>query len=182
MRLFVGLDIPAQVTGSLERLVNQLRPTAKVNWSRPANLHITTKFIGEWPGERLEELKRTLAAVPRPGALEIEVRGIGWYPNPHHPKVFFAAIHALPALATLAAETDKATARLGVPAEVRPYSPHLTLARIKTPVDLAGVRQAIAALPGLEFGRFTADRFFLYLSELHPSGSIYRKLAEFPLT
>jgi 2'-5' RNA ligase len=182
MRLFVGLDIPAEVTGSLDRLINQLRPTAKVNWSRAANLHITTKFIGEWPAERLPEMKQALAAIPRQSAIDIEVQGIGWLPNPHHPKVFFAAIHSSPLLPCLAAETDSATAALGVPTENRPFSPHLTLARIKPPVDLSGVRRAIASLPQLDFGRFTADRFFLYLSELHPSGSVYSKLAEFPLT
>ncbi|MCX6621381.1 MAG: RNA 2',3'-cyclic phosphodiesterase [Acidobacteria bacterium] len=182
MRLFVGLDIPEDITGTLDRLVNQLRPAAKVNWSRPANLHITTKFIGEWPPERLGEMKQALAAVPRLSAIDIEVRALGWFPNPHHPKVFFAAIHASPLLARLASETEKAAATLGVPTENRPYSPHLTLARIKTPVDLSAVRQAVAALPSLEFGRFTADRFFLYLSELRPPGPVYSKLAGFPLT
>jgi len=182
MRLFVGLDIPAQITGTLDRLVNQLRPTARIAWSRPANLHITTKFIGEWPAGRVEEMKRALATVARPGAIEIEVRGIGWFPNPHHPKVFFAAIPRVPALVQLAADTESATASLGIARENRPYAPHLTLARIKAPAELSGVQKAVAALPSLEFGRFTAERFYLYLSELHPSGSIYTKLAEFSLS
>ena len=62
MRLFTGLDLPAEVVGNLEELLQQLRPTARIQWSPPANLHITTKFIGEWPEERLEELKAALRA------------------------------------------------------------------------------------------------------------------------
>lgn len=182
MRLFAALDIPADITGALDSLINQLRPSAKVNWSRAANLHITTKFIGEWPAGRLPEMTRALAGIPRLSPIEMEVRGAGWFPNPHNPKILFAAIHASAVLGQLAEETERAVSALGVARETRPYSPHLTLARIKTPVNLSGLRQAIASLPSLEFGRFIADRFFLYESVMHPSGSVYTKLAEFPLT
>jgi 2'-5' RNA ligase len=58
----------------------------------------------------------------------------------------------------------------------------LTLARIKERVELQPLREAIVALPTLEFGAFQADRFFLYQSKLRPTGSVYTKLAEFPLT
>jgi 2'-5' RNA ligase len=65
--------------------------------------------------------------------------------------------------------------------------PHLTLARItpaqsKGRVELQPLHQAIAALPSLEFGAFPAASFFLYQSTLRPAGSVYTKLAEFPLT
>jgi RNA 2',3'-cyclic 3'-phosphodiesterase len=84
-------------------------------------------------------------------------------------------------LAELAAETDRATAKLGIESEKRAYSPHLTLARIKERTDLRRLDEAIAALPSLEFGNFEARTFFLYLSTLRPGGSAYTKLAEFPL-
>ncbi len=71
---------------------------------------------------------------------------------------------------------------LGIRSEKRPFSPHLTLARIKERVELQPLREAIAALPSLEFGAFQAAGFFLYRSTLRPTGSVYTKLAEFPLT
>jgi 2'-5' RNA ligase len=58
----------------------------------------------------------------------------------------------------------------------------LTLARIKNKLNLQPLREAIAALPSLDFGRFEATRFFLYQSKVSPAGSVYTKLAEFPLT
>ena len=58
MRLFTALDLPCEVTGKLEELLAKLRPTAPIHWTPPSNLHITTKFIGEWPEARLEELLR----------------------------------------------------------------------------------------------------------------------------
>ena len=181
MRLFIGLDLPAEVVRNLEELLDRLRPAARINWSPPANLHITTKFIGEWPEERLAELKTTLAAVPSRSPIQVHIHRVGFFPNPHSPRVFWCGTEA-PGLDALAADTDRATATLGIEPEKRDFSPHLTLARIKERVDLQPLREQIAGLPGLDFGRFEASRFFLYRSQLRPGGSIYTKLEGFPLT
>jgi 2'-5' RNA ligase len=60
MRLFTGIDLPDEVHAKLEALVRALRPAARIKWISVANLHITTKFIGEWPEERLQELVAAL--------------------------------------------------------------------------------------------------------------------------
>jgi len=182
MRVFTGIDLSEEVRLNLEKLLCKLRPAARLHWSPVENLHITTKFVGEWPQDRLEQLIAALAAVPRPGVIEIDVRGLGWFPNPHVPRVFWAAVHASPGLAQLAAAIDsKLESDLGVPRENRPFSPHLTLARIKPPVQVAALRQAVASLDAAEFGKFAATEFHLYLSERGPGGSVYSKLADFPL-
>jgi RNA 2',3'-cyclic 3'-phosphodiesterase len=181
MRLFVGLDLPPAVVSHLEQLLKRLRPTASIHWSPPENLHITTKFIGEWPEDRLDELKAALTTVdPRPD-ISIHIRQVGFFPNPHSPRVFWCGIDA-PGLDALAAATDRATASLGIPAETRAFSPHLTLARIKERLNLQPLREAIAALPSLDFGAFEVDRFFLYRSQPGRGGSVYTKLAEFPFS
>jgi RNA 2',3'-cyclic 3'-phosphodiesterase len=180
MRLFVGLDLPIETVRNLEALLAGLRPTARINWSPPANLHITTKFVGEWPDSRLSEMKASLAGMAAAPAISVQVRRLGFFPNPHAPRVFWCGVEA-PGLEALAAATDGATAALGVPREMRRFSPHLTLARIKDRVDLQSLREAVAALPTLDFGCFAASSFFLYQSSLRPTGSVYTKLAEFPL-
>jgi 2'-5' RNA ligase len=181
MRLFAGLDLPPGTVHSLEELMDRLRPLARIHWSPPANLHITIKFIGEWPEARVDELKTALSAVEPRVPVAIHVHRVGFFPNPHAPRVFWCGIEA-PGLAALAASADRATAALGIPAETRPFSPHLTLARIKERIDLQPLREAIAGLPSLDFGRFEAVSFFLYRSTLRPAGSVYTKLAEFPLS
>jgi 2'-5' RNA ligase len=180
MRLFTGIDLPEEVVRNLEALLARLRPAAHIHWSPPANLHITTKFIGAWPEERLADLTAALSRIPPP-AIPVHIRQLGFYPNPHAPRILWCGIEA-PGLDALAAETDRAASAIGVPSETRPFSPHLTLARIKPKPELQPLREAIAALPSLEFGRFDARRFFLYQSILRPSGSVYTKLAEFPLS
>jgi 2'-5' RNA ligase len=180
MRLFTGLDLPAEVVHNLEQLLERLRPTARIHWSLPANLHITTKFIGEWPEERLGELKAALAGLESQPPIAVHVRKVGFFPNPHAPRVFWCGIDA-PGLEALANHTDGATAALGIARETRAFSPHLTLARIKERLDLQPLRQAVAGLASLDFGQFQAANYFLYQSTLRPSGSVYTKLAEFPL-
>jgi 2'-5' RNA ligase len=175
MRLFTAIDIPADVMEGLRSLLKRLKPLAKLSWSRAENLHITTKFIGEWPEERLDEMKRALAATRVPAPIEIAVRGLGWFPNERRPRVFWAD-----PLRALAQATEQALAQLGVPVEERAYSPHLTLARIKEAVPLDALRKALEALPsecGFDFGSFRASSFFLYLS----ANGRYTQLARFPI-
>ena len=180
MRLFTGMDLPPDVVTNLEELLLRLKPSAQINWSPPRNLHVTTKFIGEWPEERLAELKAALAGLPARAPIPVSIDKLGFFPNPHSPRVFWAGIHAGDNLASLARDTEAALIPLGVAKEERAYSPHLTLARIKTPGKQPALLQAVAKLPSLEFGTFTADRFYLYQSRTAPSGSVYTKLAEFP--
>jgi 2'-5' RNA ligase len=181
MRLFTGIDLPASVVEELARLLARLRPLARANWSRVENLHITTKFIGEWPQDRLDELKAALRTVPARPPVRVSVGGLGWFPNEQAPRVFWAGVRAGPELERLAADTDRAASTTGVPREQRRFSPHLTLARIKEPSGLARLREAAGGLAEAPFGEFAADRFYLYLSERGPAGSTYTKLEEFLL-
>jgi 2'-5' RNA ligase len=180
MRLFVAIDIPAEIKDALHCFVSHLRPTAKIGWSSVDNLHITTKFVGDWPEPRLDEMKRTLASVPVNGPIDIIVTGLGWFPNPRRPRVFWAGVEGGEPLRALAQATEQAVARLGVPIEERAYSPHLTLARIREAVSLECLHQTVESFPagcGFNFGTFSATQFFLYLS----AGGKYTQLAGFPL-
>lgn len=181
MRLFCGIEIPESVKASLRALTGRLKPLAKLSWSPIDNLHVTTKFIGEWPEERIEEMKRALTAVPATGTFEIAVRGLGWFPNERNPRVFWAGIEAGDGLKKLAGDTENTVAALGVPVEQREFHPHLTLARRRDPIPIEHLRKEVAAISAsaaaADFGRFRAGSFILYLSK----GGRYTKLQEYPL-
>jgi 2'-5' RNA ligase len=179
MRLFTGLDLPAHVSAALERMLETLRPAARLRWTPVENLHVTTKFIGDWPEDRLREMKSALARVPDRAPIPVAIHGLGWKPNLHNPRMFWAGVDA-PALSDLARDIDTALLNLDVAPEQRAFNAHLTLARIGRPTPLDAVQKRIAALPSTDFGSFEANRFFLYLSKTGPAGSVYSKLAEFP--
>src|SRR5947209_11546856 len=176
MRLFTAIDLPDGVLANLAALVDRLRPAARIHWSPPANLHITSKFIGWWPDERVAEVNAALSGIASMPVLRVHIRKVGFFPNPHSPRIFWCGVEAA-GLETLAAATDAATSALGIASESRAFSPHLTLARIKEKLNLQPLREAIAAEPNLDFGSFEARSFFLYQSVLRPTGSVYTKLA-----
>jgi 2'-5' RNA ligase len=180
MRLFTGLSIPSHIEAALERVLAELRPMAAVRWSRPENFHITSKFIGEWPALRLAELQAELAALDAPVPFKIQVTRFGFLPNPHRPKIFFAGVRGEVGLSELAARTDAALFSLGVKREERPYTPHLTLARIGNEA-IGSLRERIASSPAPEFGAFTAESFHLYASSQSAGGSVYSIVGSYPL-
>src|SRR6476661_8407457 len=114
MRLFTGIEIAPGVMANLLGLLERLRPAANINWSPPQNLHITTKFIGEWTDGRLLELKAALANVPARDPISITIEKLGFFPKPHLPRVFWTGIRTGSGLAALARETDDVLAALGV--------------------------------------------------------------------
>jgi 2'-5' RNA ligase len=181
MRLFTALDISAETRAALVALAGELAPGTGFGWSRAENLHITTKFIGEWPGERLGELREALAGIGRPGEIAVEISGLGWFPNPHSPRFLFAGVRAGEELGRLHRATDAACAGLGIAGETKEFRAHLTLARMKGGEGLAEVRGRIARLETTAFGRFLAGSFGLYESLPGVGGSQYKKLEEFPL-
>jgi 2'-5' RNA ligase len=174
VRLFTGISIEGGTLRNLENLLAQLRPLASLRWSPPENLHITAKFIGEWPEARLAELEEALAHVPKVGPVAIRIAGLGYYRS-----AFYAGVAAEPALLTLATAIDDALEQIGCPREARPYSPHLTLARIKNE-NIHQLRERTTTMSDTEFGSFKARSFHLYLSRTGPKGSVYSMLRTYP--
>lgn len=198
LRLFVGIAIAPAVLRNLARVLDQLRPLARLNWTPPENLHITLKFIGAWPEERLAGLRAALEHIPFGRTVEIAIAGFGWFPNPHYPHSFFAGVQSAPALAELAGRIDEVLLPLGIRKEARPFKPHLTLARIKDNQNVSPLRQQIAKMTdrfnfdpaqrparvaggAVNFGKFDASEFHLYSSQTTPNGSIYTSLSAYSL-
>jgi 2'-5' RNA ligase len=180
MRLFTAIELPPGILQRVERLLSALRPTAPVQWSPSQNLHITTKFIGEWPEARLSELEDVLKTLTERTPFPVLLQGLGWFPDAHKPRVLYLSIERHDAMTGLARDTNIALASIGIPPEQKRYSPHLTLARIREKSTLDALRAAAAKETASGFEPFQADRFWLYRSELTPRGSIYTKLASFP--
>ena len=196
MRIFIGIDLDPEVRARIERFLEGVEGFAPdARWMRPESLHITLKFIGEQPPERVEGMTERLRRVES-GAFEIRVGGYGFFPTAKAPRVFWIGIDAGPQLAELAESIDIATAELGIPREDRPFSPHLTLARAGAgrssgspkqqksngpKAKFAVLEKRLAVLGDLDFGKMTAREFILYQSQLSPRGSKYTKLQRFPV-
>jgi 2'-5' RNA ligase len=179
MRLFTAIDLPAEMLLRLERLLSTLRPEAPIKWSPLDNLHITTKFIGEWPEQRLEELHAVLEGLTPRESFDLDIRDLGWFPNERSPRVLWAGVHASPALRQLMGETEERLLALGVAKEDKPSNPHLTLARIKNPAPLRNLRKKVDELQPAELGTFAVRHFCLFRSDPGSNASIYRRLRDY---
>ena len=180
MRLFVALNIPDDIRQALDTVVRTLRTACPdARWARIDGLHVTLKFIGETPGDKLEPIKAALANVRAAAPIALQFRGTGFFPDARRPRVLWAGIEAGPELTELAASVENSLAALGIPRETRVFSPHLTLARFDRPRGLAALHSAIEAAGPLEFGATVAKEFHLYQSVLKRGGAEYTRLATF---
>jgi 2'-5' RNA ligase len=193
MRIFVALDIDDAIRERIQRFMEGVSGFAPdVRWVRSASLHITLKFIGEKPGETVQQIKSALAGM-QCEPIEITFRGYGFFPAAKSARVFWLGIESGPRLAALAKAIDESMFVFGTPREDHAFSPHLTLARggrSGAPQKRTGdapnqkfhrLQEKLGAMATPDFGTMTAREFFLYQSQLSREGSRYTKIARFAL-
>jgi RNA 2',3'-cyclic 3'-phosphodiesterase len=180
VRLFVALEIPAAVRDNLATLIEELRNAEpRVRWVRAENLHVTLKFLGETPSEKLGAIRDALSAVRSERPVELDFRGLGFFPSERHPRVLWASMDASPNVKSLAASIDQTVEKLGFPREDREFTPHLTIARFSPSRLPEKLHAAIQQNRTRESGRVRVDEFHLIESKLKPSGAEYARLASF---
>jgi RNA 2',3'-cyclic 3'-phosphodiesterase len=179
MRAFIAIEIPPAVKAALADCRAELqRLPAEAGWTRPGNIHLTLKFLGEVP-ERSQE---TIAEAMREAAagaaqLCLELAGLGAFPSWRRPRVLWAGLAGeVEAAKRLQARLEELLDKGGFPPEGRAFAPHLTLARLRSVEDARTWAQTVEAyrLPPLAFA---VDRIVLFRSELHPAGARYTELA-----
>jgi len=181
MRLFVALQLSAEVRETFAALLGKLRRTdSKPRWVHPENLHITLKFIGHVADEKLPLICDALAAIPVPPPMTIEFHSLGFFPNARRATVVWVGVQPLPELAALTGRIDNALAVCGVPPETRPFAPHLTLARLKETRLSDVLRTQIENAQNRSFGKQAVREFDLVESELKSTGAEYTTLRSFP--
>ena len=146
---------------------------------RAENLHVTLKFLGEVAEGKVDAVRSGLANTRSDKPIALEFRGLGFFPNEKHPRVFWAGMEASSNLKTLAGDIEGAVEKLGIPREKREFSPHLTLARFERPRLPEALRKLIAENQQREFGSLRTNEFHLIQSKLKPAGAEYTTVATF---
>lgn len=169
-RLFAAIPLPDMLHDTIERLQ---RPIPGVRWLDPATWHITLRFIGEVTNRQVDDIADALGAIHlRPFPLRLQ--SVGHFPPRGQPKSLYAGVAPAEALSALKREVDRALRPLDLPADNRPFVPHVTLARLTgTPPDN---RFAAFWRDGSLFRTepFVVEQFALYSSHLRPGGAHYR--------
>ncbi len=184
MRTFVALELDDAVRARLAAARDRLAAAgADVRLVDPALYHLTVKFLGEIDeadaGRAGAILEAACAEAP---PFDLGLAGVGLFPSSKRPRVVAARIPEVPGtLAALAATLDGAFADLGVAADGRAFTPHLTLGRLKSKRGLDALVLALGELAGTDFGTVHVDHLTLMHSVLGREGPSYTALLRAPL-
>ena len=173
-RLFTALEVPQTVALELSRLRGGL-PGAR--WIDQANYHITLRFIGDVEGHVARDIAAVLDDVSAMD-FDIELTGLDSFGG-KKPHSVYAKVAKTDGLMTLQADIERAVKRIGLPPETRKFTPHVTVARLKS-ASPADVATYLSQNGGFQTMRFTAERFVLYSSRASRGGGPYIVEADYP--
>lgn len=184
IRAFLAIDPPEEILGEIGRIQGRLQRIIRgdLRWVRPEAIHLTLKFFGDIPESAVAGIA---AVVEKAAAGEtpffLTIGGVGVFPDRRRPRVLWLGMNGdVPRLLLCQQGLESELGRVGFPAEERPFSPHLTLARIKSSQGLTGLERALEKGERYAAGEFTASGIGLIRSELTPRGAVYTKLKWFP--
>ena len=181
MRLFLAINIAPEIRRAVVEATAPLRAIApKLAWVREPQLHLTLKFLGdhtEGVANQVADAMKRVAEANR--AVEVELGGLGAFPNFQRPRVVWMGVTPAPKLELLHHDVECAASELGFSLDGRPFRPHLTLARVKPrSADRATWRALGEAAKEIDYAaEVTVSSIDLMHSELSPAGARYRLVA-----
>jgi 2'-5' RNA ligase len=178
-RAFIAVDIGDEIRNKLDELQRKLKKVhSNVRWTQPENMHLTLAFLGDVP---IEELDRVTSAIDRAcrsaEAFELKAIGVGTFGKPRHPRVIWAGIATCPPLTALQQRIGEALLAAEIAFDQKPFSPHLTLGRVKS-VDphTPSLMDKLEKYGDTPFGSVLVSGVELMKSELAPRGAEYAVL------
>jgi len=184
IRCFLALDLPDSLRPQLALVQGELkRSDADVRWVAVGNIHLTLKFFGNLPDAEIDPITEAAREVAQQQApFQLQVTDAGAFPTVKSPRVIWLGLGGdLLPLARMYHGLEKAFAALGHLPEGRPFNPHLTLGRVKSPVNRHRLAKLLETLPPLNWLPFQVNELILFKSTLTPKGSIYTPLKVMPL-
>ncbi len=186
-RLFVAVELPGQALEALTRLQRDLqrRDLRGLRWVRPEGIHLTLKFLGETPQERVPAITAALSGSTRGiRAHELSLGAMGTFGSGSAPRVLWVDLAGdTETLGKLQQQVDQALDAIGYPGEKRPFTAHLTLARVR-PESAREVAEPLAQAvrsTSVPEATIPVRDVSLILSKLGPGGAQYTRVESWPL-
>lgn len=187
MRAFIAVDIDEVVRKEIDGIMTRLKKGAQFTSANPAwvsadNIHITLKFLGEISDDMIPKIEKVLkktAAETKP--FDLEIRKIGVFPDMHRPKVVWIGIdHGKKLLFNLQENLEKKMVLNEFESEDRPFSPHITIARLKSLKGTAQFMDVVHSHVSCSAGTCLIKELILFKSVLKPGGPEYTPLIKVP--
>lgn len=184
MRTFIAIELPETIRIRLSALQKKIQDSAAgLKWVNPQNIHLTLKFIGERDEKKVKEIREILKEVAGKNySYAATISSLGIFPAKNSPRVIWAGIEeGDKETKEIAKELEEKISKIGIPKETRPFSSHITLARVKSALSRESLIQELDNLTADLTSQnlsFPVEKIFLFKSTLAPLGSIYEVLEE----
>jgi len=178
IRTFIALEIPEDLRSSLARIQQRFsRAGRAVRWVKPENIHLTIKFLGATTQGQVQQVCRIMDDIlAETGSLNVTVTGLGAFPSTQNPKVLWVGLKGAEQFAGLFQRLDHALAAAGFAPEKRPFSPHITLGRVKDSRIKKTLRGFFDDFSDIHVGDFVLSNITFFKSDLQPTGPVYSVL------
>ena len=177
-RLFVAVKIEPDTR--LLETYNALRYALqfeKISWVKPGNFHITLKFLGKTPEEKLPAIRKALEEVAtQQHPFTINLAGTGIFGSSYNPRVIWFGTENNATLKQLGEAVLDTLDTAGFPRDRQNFVPHLTIGRIRKIEHKKMFRETLAARRNDFLQKQTIDKIILYESLLKPTGAVYREV------
>jgi len=184
MRLFVAIELSADVRSMLVRMQRSLRKfDGAVRWLRDDQLHLTLKFLGQIRDAAVPAVVDALdRSVSEGVGLHLRTQGAGCFPPEGRVRVVWVGLaDEGGTLRRCRSRIERSLAEMGIPRETRPFSPHLTVGRVKDDRTCGRLRDSVAAVTVPVMDQ-TVDAIVLMQSTLAPAGATYSQVARFEMS
>jgi 2'-5' RNA ligase len=188
LRAFIAIEFSGGLQKEISQVSELLQKKAGktgVRWVVPENIHLTLKFLGDVSPSAVAVIQDTIVAeASLHSTFSIKIGGIGAFPNQNRPRIIWLGVDAPPALESLQRGVESVAAKLGYTPEERPFSPHLTLGRVRenaSASELAMLTSTLKEIKVETLGIMAVEEIQLFNSDLHPGGSVYTRLFSAPL-
>ncbi|RLI13231.1 RNA 2',3'-cyclic phosphodiesterase [Candidatus Bathyarchaeota archaeon] len=180
IRSFIAFDIEEpHVLRNISNVQSMLAETgARIKFVKPENIHITVKFLGNIPLSQVDEVYDVMKKVDF-SPFKVEIRGVGAFPSMRRINVVWAGIsRGVAELRGIFNQLELMLYRIGFKRETRGFSPHLTIARVKTGYRRDKLARCLREIEDYRFGVVKAECLRLKRSILKPEGPVYLTLRE----
>lgn len=183
IRTFIALELFSEIRQELSKIQGELKKSgADAKWVKPENIHLTLKFLGSTPSDKIETINQILLDISsRFPVFEMSLSQLGAFPKIESPRVIWIDIkEGKETLQTLVKEIEEKLSSLGFPPEDRPFQTHITLARIRSSLNRINLVNKLKGIPIPDLNQ-RIDKITFLKSTLTPKGPIYEILKEIKL-
>ncbi|MCX5725834.1 MAG: RNA 2',3'-cyclic phosphodiesterase [Candidatus Saganbacteria bacterium] len=185
MRTFISVELPDEIKEKIAKMIDVLgKAGSGIKWVEKKNLHITLKFLGWVPDEKMNDVNGLVKKASEGAKIfDAKFEGLGTFPSGRNPRVIWVGTSkGAPELKNLAGSIEKIMSKAGYRSEEREFASHVTVGRVKEKKNMDEFLRSIEVNKDSKFGETVVGEICVMKSALSPKGPIYEVVEKIRLS